>query len=163
MRNTKRAFELSAKALDPDGMNRFIEQGHLIRKTGGIFEFDIDSYCRVSSVYRQTVANKKYMDAFGDYVACDGTHMIDKFGNLLLIVTVWDSLGLSQVAGCIVAPAESADVLIKGFELFGLGKGEGKTFHTDGGSWGPLVAEMFMRIHLLCANHYTTGKVTYRN
>jgi hypothetical protein len=159
VRNTKRAFEASDKAEDPDGMNCFIAQGNSLRQNGGIFEFDIDGYCRVSSVYRQTARNKQYLDLYGDYVSCDGTHLIDKFGNLLLLLTVLDCLGVCQCGGTIVAPAENADILIKGFTLFGVKHGKTRSLHTDGGPWGPVVAEAFDRMHFLCANHFTTKKV----
>jgi hypothetical protein len=155
--------EAGDKAEDPDGMNAFIAQGNLLRKNGGVFEFDIDGYCRVSSVYRQTARNKAYLDLYGDYISCDGTHLIDKYGNLLLVATVLDCLGLCQCAGTIVAPAENSDILIKGFEVFGVQPGLDKTLHTDGGAWGPVVAAAFNRVHTLCANHFTTKKVGHTN
>jgi hypothetical protein len=162
VRNTKLAFEACEKALDPHGMNLFIEQGHLLRRHGGIFEFNIDAYSRVSTVFRQTRRNRLYLEAYGDYISCDGTHLVDKFGNLLLLMTVVDCLGISQCGGSVVAPAESADVIIEGLRLFGAGVGstkEGRTFHTDGGTWGPVVAAAMGRTHLLCTNHFATKKV----
>jgi hypothetical protein len=140
-------------------MNAFIAQGNLLRKNDGLFEFDIDGYCRVTSVYRQTARNREYLAIYGDYISCDGTHLIDKFGNLLLVLTVLDCLGVCQCGGTIVSPAENADVLIKGFASFGVKPGELRTLHTDGGPWGPVVAAKFARVHLLCANHFTTKKV----
>jgi hypothetical protein len=140
-------------------MNAFVAQGNSLRKNGGLFEFDIDGYCRVKSVYRQTPRNKQYLDTYGDYISCDGTHLIDKYGNLLLVLSVLDCLGVCQCGGTIVSPAENAEVLIKGFEAFGVTPGGLRTLHTDGGPWGPVVADKFQRVHLLCANHFTTKKV----
>ena len=162
VRNTKLAFEASDKALDPHGMNDFLKKGHLLRQHGGLFDFDVDAYARVSTVYRQTKRNKAYLAAYGDYISCDGTHLVDKFGNLLLLATVFDCLGKIQCAGSVVAPAENADIIIEGFRQFGAGVGSkepGRTFHSDGGTWGPVVAEAMGRQHLLCANHFTTKKV----
>jgi hypothetical protein len=162
VRNVKTAFEASDKARDPDGMNTFVAQGNLLRKHGGLFEFDMDCYCRVTSVYRQTPRNKAYMAAYGDYIACDGTHLVDQYGNILILATVMDCLGLSQCAGSIVAPGESADIINKGFLLFDAPRGKGNVFHTDGGPWGPVCAAAMHREHVLCANHYATKKVYNR-
>ena len=72
VRNVKNACELGAKAADPDGMNCFVRQGTALRMHGGIFEFDIDPYCRVTSVYRQTANNQAYLKQYGDCISCDG-------------------------------------------------------------------------------------------
>jgi hypothetical protein len=159
IRNTKAGLEADDIAADPHGMKRFVMQGNLLRKHGGLFEFDCDCYSRVTTVYRQTPNNKAYMAAYGDYLSCDGTHLIDMYGNLLILFCVLDCLGKCQSAGSIVTPAESADTIIKGVKMFDCPHGKDNTFHTDGGSWGPVTAEALERLHVLCANHFSTKKV----
>jgi hypothetical protein len=149
-------MEKEMKKGDPTGMTQFMDHGIAVRGNGGIFSYNVDRWQRLETVWRQSRRNKEYLRMFGDYVAMDGTHLVDMYGHIMMIVTVIDSLGLAQVGGIILGPAEDADVCIAALDAFSLETGQDKVLHTDGGSWGPVVAAKFDRTHLLCANHYLT-------
>jgi len=157
VKSIKLGFEADARARDPKGMNEFMEKGFLLRKLGGVFTYDVDTFGRLHSAVLQSVRNRKYLQEYGRYVAMDGTHMVDKYDHVLVLVTVIDCLGLSQPGGIIICPSEDSGVMMKGLEALGLPRGG--VLHTDGGPWGPLLAEHFGRDHVLCSNHWLS-KVT---
>lgn len=148
-------------AEDPHGLNAFMNHGIALRANHGLFDFSVDRFNRLANVVRQSAVNKAYMEQYDDYIAMDGTHMVDQYGHILLMCSVVDCLGKAQCAGMVLsASGENAELCIDAMKQFGVTRGEGKTFHTDGGSWGPVVAEAFDRQHLLCTDHFST-KVLY--
>ena len=156
LRRTISSLECEERAQDPIGMNELMEDGIKIRNNGGIFVFDVDAYHRLHTVCRQTTRNKQFLDMFGNYIAMDGTHLVDKYGHVMVLLNVTDSLGLTQVVGTIVCPSEDGLVMEGGMQKFGVTKGQDKVLHTDGGSWGPLLAANYDRRHHLCASHFST-------
>lgn len=135
-------------------MNDFMEKGFLLRELGGVFNYDVDTYGRLHSAVLQSVRQREYLQKYGRYIAMDGTHMVDKYGHVLVLVTVVDCLGLCQPAGIIICPSEDSSTMSKGLELLGVPKGG--VLHTDGAAWGSILAEQFDRDHVLCSNHWLT-------
>ncbi len=85
--------------------------------------------------------------------------MVDKYSNVLFMVTVVDCLGKSQPIGSIIFPFEDADLIVQAMDLFGVPRRdseEGRVFHTDGAAWGPVVAQEFGMVHQKCSNHFMT-------
>ena len=150
-------MEAGERAADPKGLNDFMEMGFLLRKTGGVFHYDLDTYGRLHWAVLQGRRNKEYLEKYSAYVAMDGTHLVDKYGHVLVLLTVVDCLGLTQPVGIIVCPSEDSEIMIKGLEFMGVPKGG--VLHTDGGPWGPLLAKHFEREHILCTYHFLS-KVT---
>ena len=86
VRDIKRSLEADARALDPKGMNDFMENGFLLRELGGVFVYDVDTFGRLHSAVVQSVRNRKYLQEYGRYIAMDGTHMVDKYDHVLVLL-----------------------------------------------------------------------------
>lgn len=161
IRSTKLAMEKEMKSSDPDGMRTFMEDGYAVRTNGGVFDYSIDPWSRLDYVYRQSSKNRDYLQAYGDYVALDGTHLVDKYGHVMMMLTVVDALGLTQCAGAVRGPAEDSEHIIAALRAFDFPTGKDKVLHTDGGSWGPVVAEAFDCEHVLCTDHFLTKVLSF--
>ncbi len=135
-------------------MSDFMSQGNAITAKGGIFVTKVDDTQRLYATYRQTDMNKAYLQAYGEYLCMDGTHWVDKYGDVLVIGTVVDCLGRTQNGFSIISPGEDGEMMKDAMDKFAVGKGG--TLHTDGAAWGAMLAEIYERDHQLCSDHYIT-------
>jgi hypothetical protein len=83
---------------------------------------------------------KSYCDVFGDFVIHDGTHNVDRYGFVALVITLVDSLGKSVIAGYSLSVSEHSDHIEEALRYFGLNRAEG-VYMTDQGSGFTLAAE----------------------
>jgi len=138
---------------DPDGMMKFNELGNSIRDKGGVFELEHGVDRRITSVFVMKPSMNAYVELFGDFVINDGTHNIDKYGTIMMLNTLVDSLGKSVMSCYSQFRSERHDHLVRALNHFKLNS-EGMTLMTDDGPAYHLVAQAVKAKHLLCSKHY---------
>jgi hypothetical protein len=146
------------------GMTLFFERSMQQKAYGTLFDCCFDVSQRLHSCVRQTPLQRAYMVLYGQYLAVDGTHLVDKYGHTAILPTVIDCLGRLQNAGCVLAPSEDGDTIEQGClrlsaawqpeEEDAQGPPQMATLHTDEAPWGESLAKALGRRWQLCSIHY---------
>jgi hypothetical protein len=106
---------------------------------------------------------RQYLLAYADFILLDGTHWVNKYGQILVPPVVVTCFGRSITGAIIVAPAEESDPIIKHLAHAGLGLSDPakkEVLMTDEGPAFPAVAAAFDRWQLFCSNHFSTSVST---
>ena len=149
--------------MNGDQMKQFMLYADGIARGRGCFEYSIDDSGRIRSWVLQEATMRQYLLAYADFILLDGTHWVNKYGQILVPPVVVSCFGRSITGAIIVAPAEESEPIIKHLAQAGLGTsdpakkevlmaGEGPAF--------PAVAIAFDRWQLLCSNHFSTSVST---
>ena len=138
-----------------DQMKDFIELGHGIEQKGGTFHYNLDNDNSLESFVLQTKLMQQYAHKFSDFVLIDGTHCVNRYGQVLIPTSVVDCLGKTRVTTITLAGSENAPELIQLCEKVNIFL-PGTPFMTDGAPAFKLVALAFDLTHLLCIDHFRT-------
>ena len=149
--------------MNGDQMKQFMLYADGIARGGGCFEYSIDDSGRIRSWVLQEATMRQYLLAYNDFLLLDGTHWVNKYGQILIPPVVVSCFGRSITGGIIVAPAEESEPIIKHLTQAGLGTSDPakkEVLMTDEGPAFPAVAAAFDRWQLLCSNHFSTSVST---
>lgn len=149
-----------------DRTGDFFQYAREQARNGGIFEYEVDETQRIRSWLLQDAEMRAMLLAYDDFIILDGTHWVNKFGQILIPPVVVDCFLMSHLGAFILGPAESASLICTHLEQAGVEPTDhsGRHSHlysrplmTDEAPCFPLVAEHFKMLHLLCTNHYVTS------
>ena len=146
-----------------DQMKQFMMYAEGIARNGGCFQYGIDDSGRIRSWVLQEGAMRRYLVAYSDFILLDGTHWVNKYGQILVPPVVVSCFGRSITGAIIVAPAEESEPIIKHLAEAGLGMSDPakkEVLMTDEGPAFPAVATAFDRWQLFCSNHFSTSVST---
>jgi hypothetical protein len=100
---------------------------------------------------------KDYAQKYGDFNLHDGTHSVNRYGEILLPSCVVDALGRTKISSIMLMDSENSDELLDFCSRLGGLFKEGSTYMTDEGPAFAVVAEALGLEHLLCVDHWTTS------
>ena len=149
--------------MNGDQMKQFMMYAEGIARNAGCFQYSIDDSGRIRSWVLQEGAMRRYLLAYSDFILLDGTHWVNKYGQILVPPVVVSCFGRSITGAIIVAPAEESEPIIKHLAEAGLGMSDPakkEVLMTDEGPAFPAVATAFDRWQLFCSNHFSTSVST---
>ena len=107
--------------MNGDQMKKFMMYAEGIARGGGCFEYSIDDSGRIRSWLLEEGAIRRYLLAYADFVLLDGTHWVNKYGQIRVPPVVVSCFGRSITGAIIVAPAEDSEPIIEHLAQAGLG------------------------------------------
>lgn len=125
-----------------------------IQQEGGTFDVDANEFThRIETVTVQSASMIPYAETYDDFVVIDGTHGLNKYKLIAIILVVVDALGFSMPAGFSLNQSENNEVVKTTLEKSRLAS-PGKTLMSDGAQAFASIAEQLRMLHILCAYHY---------
>jgi hypothetical protein len=140
-----------------DEFKELIQLGYNIQSKGGTFEYKVGEDNTLQSFVVQTKLMAEYAEAYADFSLMDGTHCINRYGEILVPTCVVDALGRTKITSIIMVDSENSEDLLElcGHLTHCLRKGS--TFMTDEGPAFPIIADTLGLNHILCVDHFATS------
>lgn len=159
LRREVRKCQVQKFGTDSHRIDKLFETAAQIKGAGGRFDVDPDPNThRIATLFVQTVEMLKYTEVYSDFKAIDGTHGMNMYDLIAIVLTLVDCLGLSIPAGFSLDLSENTDVTVKTLQKCSLAKPQ-ETLMSDAAPAFAAAAEELGQIQILCGHHYQQNAV----